>query len=98
MTVYKVAKPFVSYGMYHEVGEVITDASLIDNLYVKINDCTLIVIDTTKKDNKLSEVKSTEPAVKAEPKVVKPTAAKVTGSKSVASKAAHTTTVKSVKK
>jgi hypothetical protein len=36
MTRYKVKKPFIDYGMYHEINEVITDASIITNKEVKL--------------------------------------------------------------
>jgi len=47
MTRYKVGRPFIAFGMYHEVGEIITDVSIIDNFEVKLWDCTIEPIDET---------------------------------------------------
>ena len=41
MTRYKVLKPFTELGIHHEVGTVIIDTSLIQNLQVKLWDGTL---------------------------------------------------------
>jgi hypothetical protein len=49
MVRYLVDQPFVDYGLYHSIGDIISDASIIMNLEVKIHNGVLIPIDDEEK-------------------------------------------------
>ena len=48
MKCYKVARAFSSYGIWYPTGEVIKDASFVDNIQVRINNAQLISFDRDK--------------------------------------------------
>lgn len=68
MKVYKVLKPFVDFGIYNGVGSIITNASLINNLYPKLADKTLEAIEVNNKEelNQVKQQPVVDPAAAAE--------------------------------
>lgn len=56
MKVYVVNRAFVDYGMYHGIGEVIKDASLISNFVVKLHDGYILATEDYEASKKSAEV------------------------------------------
>jgi hypothetical protein len=72
MVRYLVDQPFVDYGLYHSIGDIISDASIIMNLEVKIHNGVLIPIDDEEKPipdylTKVHNVEEKKPLEKAIP-------------------------------
>ena len=103
MKCYKVARAFSSYGIWYSAGEVIKDASFVDNIQVRINNAQLIPFDRDKeKEPELPNLK--EPAKPQNPTPAAGTKAKTAaanvpgGVRSTSSKVTQSGAPKIVKK